>query len=212
MINILIRTHERPAMFKRCIESIESQVASLPTSYKVAVYVVADSDRSYLYAIQTLKGRCLNHLVKRIHPPQVPNRSKFFYNLYCNELIEMASGKSNLADWLFFLDDDDTLKDGSLKMIARLLERMDAQGDQALICQFLRGGKPKPSNVMMSREEVRSGHIGLPCLFLNASIAKPYFTDTENADYLFIKNYADVATFVKIPVVISEKRGHGKPE
>lgn len=208
MINILIRTHERPAMFKRCIESIMDQAfPGYPTS--LSIFVTADTDRSFEYAKKTLTGCGINHIVIKVTPPPVPNRSQWFYNLYCNDLIHAAK---NLTDWLLFLDDDDYLIPGSLNKVVTQLERLDANGDQALICQFIRNNKAKPSNVMIDKREVRSGYIGLPCIFVNGSIAEANFTDSENADYQWIKQYEDSAEFVKIPVVFSERRNHGRSE
>jgi hypothetical protein len=84
---------------------------------------------------------------------------------------------------------------------------------EAVICQFLRGGKKKPSNEMINNKEIVCGQIGMPCIFLhsiNKEIAT--FDDTATADYSFIKQISNLmpTKFVSIPVVMSMKRAHGK--
>lgn len=126
------------------------------------------------------------------------------YNLFCNDL------KSQVEDgWFFFLDDDDELIPGALTSISKHL----TDPRFAVVCQFLRGSRPKPSSDYIDQRLVVRGKIGMPCIFLHAkqkNIAQ--FINTEDADYRFIKEVSEKlpTKFVKIPVVKSEKRNYGR--
>jgi hypothetical protein len=129
----------------------------------------------------------------------------FHYNLYCNLLKARAND-----GWLFFLDDDDTLANPNvLTEISKHL----TDPDTAIICQFLRGDRPKPADMLMDAGKIVRGKIGLPCIFLHHS--KKHIADfvaTEDADYRFIKEVASKmkVKFVKQVVVSSPRRSFGK--
>lgn len=94
-INILMRCTYRPTTFEKAIQSI-----LLQKYQNYHVYICYDDPD------------CLQYLNKYLtHPnititasPNVPRNSKFFYNLYCNFLLEFVKD-----GWFFFLDDDDML-------------------------------------------------------------------------------------------------------
>jgi glycosyltransferase involved in cell wall biosynthesis len=196
MVHILIRTHERPQAFARCIESVISQ------TYKdVTLLVTTDTIRSYYYATDILKESSLTFEVIGQTPIST---SKFFYNLHCNTLINHVTGDG----WLFFLDDDDFLaSNNAIEDISK-----EFVHNQAIICQMLRNDRPKPSAKMMDERDVRSGYIGMPCIVLPTRLKNANFTDQENADYQWISQYIANARFVKKVLVNSKERGHGKPE
>lgn len=195
MINILIRTHERPIAFTRCIESIKGQ-----TYKEVNLIVTTDTVRSHYYANQILAESGLPYKTVGQMPT---SKSKFFYNLYCNTLIDKVND-----GWLFFLDDDDVLAhNGAIEGITR-----EFIHKKPVICQMLRHDKPKPSNKFIDEKRVDSGYIGLPCIAIHSDIKRANFTDDENADYQWIEQYAHDAVFVKKVLVNSKQRGHGKSE
>ncbi len=129
----------------------------------------------------------------------------FAYNLLCNNLKSMVKD-----GWFFFLDDDDVLVDPSaLSRIASHLYDCDV----AVICQFLRAGKPKPSDALIDSKSIVRGKIGMPCIFLHAKWKDLVdFGDTEDADYLFIKAVSErlPVKFVKEVIVNSERRNYGR--
>lgn len=128
----------------------------------------------------------------------------FHYNLYCNNLKELITD-----GWFFYLDDDDVLLNGNvLTNISKHL----TDPNTAIICQFLRGTRPKPSDILMNTKQIVRGKIGLPCIFLHHS--KKHIADfvaTEDADYRFIKEVASKmkVKFVKQVVVSSPRRSQG---
>jgi len=188
-INILIRTKNRPLAFSSCIESIKKQTY---TNYNIIVY-----DNSTI----TSYIRWGTYQVIKDNTPC----KGYEYNLFCNDLKEAV----NEGYW-FVLDDDDTLEnENSLAEIA--VELTDP--NQAVICQFLRGVNPKPSNELMDKKMIVNGRIGMPCIILHhtqKNIAT--FTDKVNADYLFIKEVSQKlpCKFVKKILVNSPKRNFGK--
>lgn len=188
LINILIRTKNRPDKFKRCIESVLNQTY---TNVKIIVY-----DNS-----------TITSYVKWEHERILDNTPciGFSYNLFCNDLKEKVN-----EGWMFFLDDDDFLNTPTaLEEIAVEL----TNPNEAVICQFVRAnGKPKPSDELMDRGMIVSGRIGMPCIILHSNhknIAQ--FTNTENADFLFIKEVSQKlpCKFVKKILVNSKKRNYG---
>lgn len=129
-------------------------------------------------------------------------RPDYSYNLHCNTLKALVN-----EGYFFFLDSDDFIIPGAIEKIKPHLEP-----DTAVICQFLRGTRPKPSDRLMDVKLIVKGKIGMPCIFLHHSkknIAD--FEATEDADYRFIKEVAGKmkVKFVKVPVVCSPKRGRG---
>lgn len=194
LINILIRTSNRPQLFKRCLDSIEGQ------TYNNIRVIVGFDRKSALRYIPTDK----------VSEIQVfPNLSKpFFYNIYCNEL------KQHVRDgWLIWVDDDDYLDSPTvLEDISKHL----TNPDEAIICQFRRNQAPKPSNRTMNYKQIARGKIGLPCLILhhsNKNIAD-IRGDHDYDDYLYIKRISELmpVKFVKQVVVNSPVRGWGKVE
>lgn len=124
------------------------------------------------------------------------------YNLLCNSL------KNQVTDgWFFFMDDDDYLRPGALKELDSILTD-DTEG---LIVQFLRNGKPKPSNLYIKLGIIKRFYIGGGALVLHSrhkNIA--FWKQCKAADYLWI---ADVATQVNLkfaPLVLQITGNNGR--
>ena len=111
-INILIRTTYRPTYFKKCIESILSQ------SYKKYKIIISYDDKNCL---EYLNPYMNNNKIEIFKAPELDKTIPFFYNLYCNELLNHVK-----YGWILFLDDDDMLlhKD-VLSIIAKNMLRKD---------------------------------------------------------------------------------------
>jgi len=111
MINILMRTSNRPNGFKRMIDSIRSQTYK---NYRIIVSVDNDETESYVKKYDDVEYIRVNRINRR-------DSSHFPYNLYFNQLInEVKTG------WVFFVDDDDTLYDTeSLHTIANVIRNPD---------------------------------------------------------------------------------------
>jgi len=169
-VTALIRTHNRPEYFKRCMESVLNQIHPRTTPpilhlFKVLVSV-DDPNDGYVneydaYPISFVRVR---------HDATNP----FFYNLYCNDL------KSRITNgWFFFLDDDDFLVDNTA--IERIIPYL-TDPTKVVICQMLRGQYAKPEDRYMDRQRITRGHIGMPCIFVHSSLKDSVnFTDNEVA-------------------------------
>ncbi len=192
IINILIRTSNRPAQFARCIESIKKQTyqnTRLIVGYdnaKALDYIPKDIERHLVYADNSLP---------------------YYYDVYCNELKLLVK-----EGWFFFCDDDDILT--SPTVLQQLSEHLTGPHD-AIICQFLRNGVPKPADNYIRKGFIREGKIGLPCLVLHSKHKELSGLDGQKAgDYRYIKEVTDHVNtkFIALPLVSASPRGHGQME
>jgi len=192
LINILIRTSYRPQQFARCLESIRSQTYR---NYRIVVgvdnlraleYIPKGIERQMVYADKTLP---------------------YFYDVYCNQLkLNTEMG------WFFFLDDDDVL---ASPMILQELSTHLTILNEAIICQFLRNGIPKPADNYIRKKVIWEGKIGLPCLVLHSKHKALSGPDGQKAgDYRYIKEVTSRVNtkFITLPLVDAGTRGHGQME
>lgn len=123
MINILIRTNNRPKYFQRCIDSIKMQ------TYKDYVIHIAHGPSDY-YVADIMRGlpRRITEIPNRRHPgidvlTMAVHGAKFFP---ANDQLNALLGKvpQNERYWIMFLDDDDFFtEDFSLAEIAAHAEK-----------------------------------------------------------------------------------------
>lgn len=191
LINILIRTSNRPTLFARCLQSIEQQTYR---NYRIIVgydhssglsYIPDDLTKVYVYADQGLP---------------------YFYDCYCNDLKVLVD-----HGWFFFLDDDDMLTRPTI--LEELAKHLNEPG--AVICQMLRNGMAKPRDVYIKRGIVEKGKIGLPCLVLHSDYRHTGELDGHKAgDYRYIKTVIGQVTtkYICLPLVDAGSRGHGQME
>jgi hypothetical protein len=191
LINILIRTGNRPTLFARCMQSIEHQ------TYKHTHAIVGyDNDVALEY---------IPRGVDKV-PVSANKGYPFFYDLYCNQLKKYVDD-----GWFVFLDDDDFFH--SPDALMNISQHLTEPG--AVICQFLRNKRPKPANHFIETGQVIEGKIGLPCLFLHSKYKDIANLDGYAAgDYRYILSISErVPTrFVPVVVVETDRRSWGKPE
>ena len=197
MINILIRhSANRKEELKRCIASIQVQLYQ-----SIHLILSADSEEAHQNIIDVVGPTQLSYQVVRVESTGVA----FHWNFYCNNLKERVT-----SGWFFYLDDDDTLVDSyCLKQINTHL----IYPYQAVICQFLRKGKPKPEIARageLKTEHIIRGKIGGSCIFLhtmNKNIA--HWDGQRAADFRFIRDVSMKLPmlYVPIPVVRAENNG-----
>lgn len=192
LINILIRTSYRPGAFARCMESIKVQ-----TYRNIRIVIAYDDESALRYipaGIDKMRVRQIGHI-------------PYYYDLYCNNL-KLAVDEG----WFFFLDDDDALT--SPTVLQELSEHL-AGPHEAIICQFLRNGVPKPADNYIRNGVIREGKIGLPCLVLHSKHKELSGLDGQKAgDYRYIKEVtSQVRTkFITLPLVSAGPRSHGQLE
>jgi len=196
-ITILIRTHQgREKLLKRLMDSIARQ------TYKDIKIIMSYEDDEFLFS--TIMQYDNVHSI-RVYPQR--EKGETFYNLYCNDL------KDKVEDgWFAYFDSDDYLaSDDALEKIAPYLNENKCR---AVICQMSRcNGKIKPSDEMIDNEQIISGKIGMPCIFVHHTLKnKVDFTEHDNSDYIYIKSISEIAktTFVKQIVIHSPIRLNGQ--
>lgn len=194
LINILIRTSRRPEQFARCMESIRNQ-----TYKNIRLIVGYDNHEALSYIDQ--QSFIYSKFIE-------PDRSlPYFYDCYCNELKPLA-----YTGWFFFLDDDDIL--ASPTVLQELSEQLTGP-HEAIICQFLRNGVPKPADNYIRKRVIWEGKIGLPCLVLHSKHKEISGLDGQKAgDYRYIKEIVDqvYTKFIPLPLVSAGPRSHGQME
>lgn len=192
LINILIRTSYRPAQFVRCIESIKAQ-----TYRNIRIVVGYDNDAALDYIPDDIERTWLFKV--EMYP--------YYYDLYCNRLKKLVTD-----GWFFFLDDDDILT--SPTVLQELSAHLTSP-HEAIICQFLRNGVPKPRDNYIKNRIIAEGKIGLPCLVLHSEHKGLSGLDGQKAgDYRYIKEVTDQVNtkFIALPLVSAAPRGHGQME
>lgn len=182
LINILIRTSNRPNAFSRCLKSIVTQ--SYPN---IRIIVGYDNDRA------------LNYIPKGLEavPVSADRNLPFFYDLYCNDLKAMVTD-----GYFLFLDDDDILKKDILKDIP-------LTGD-GLLVQLQRGTHILPNDINIRPAKVGMPCLILHHSLKNISMTTgtgvgDYFWIKGVLDKVKLP-------FVPMVVVYSYVRGFGKPE
>lgn len=104
LINILIRTSNRPNYFRKCIHSIRTQSYH---NYRIIVSVDDDFTEAYV------KPYKLDYI--RVKKCQVTAEDTAPYNLYLNKLMRQVD-----RGWILILDDDDHLAHScALEIIAQ---------------------------------------------------------------------------------------------
>lgn len=196
-ITILIRTHKgREKLLKRLMDSIARQ------TYKDIKIIMSYEEDEFLFS--TIMQYDNVHSI-RVFPQR--EKGDTFYNLYCNDLKEKVD-----SGWYAIVDSDDHFaSDDALEKIAPYLNENKCR---AVICQMSRGnGKIKPTDEMIDNEQIISGKIGMPCIFVHHTLKnKVDFTEYDAADYLYIKAISEIAktTFVKQIVIHSPIRLNGQ--
>ena len=187
-IHVLIRTIGRETMH-RCIDSVNAQTYK---DVKVHVYANAETipkQAEWAHEIYIDQQRPIG----------------FGYNLFCNTL------KSQVEDgWFIFLDDDDYF-DGP-DVLEKLASHL-TDTETAVICQFRRGMKIKPSQTEIQAKSITTGRIGMPCIVLHHSKKDiAHFDNSYNADFRFIKEISQKikCKFIELVVINSPQRSHGK--
>lgn len=98
MINILVRTSNRPNEFKKCIDSITNQ-----TYENFRIICCYDDLKSKDYVSKITDKRMESFYIK------LNNCYHYKYNLYCNFLLNKVKD-----GWIMFLDDDDMLSSNTV--------------------------------------------------------------------------------------------------
>lgn len=146
LINILIRTSDRPEYFRRCIQHIDEQLYC-----DVRVLVSADSKETAAYV-----------RAEGIEPILVPRMERtatktFPWNLYLNAL------KAHVKEgWILILDDDDYL---SNELALQVLANSLPDEDTMLVCKMeYPDGSTLPDEAYWGKTPFTRRHISMPTI------------------------------------------------
>lgn len=187
LINILIRTSNRPEGFKRLIDSIKSQ------SYKnVNIIVSYDTleKPSYIEGFHVVKCFLL----------KLFKHEEAWYNRYCNVLLNYVRD-----GYFIFIDDDDFINPHP-RLLELIVRRLNSS--KANIIQMTRKGRKKPV-----KDEIVCGKIGMPCIILHSDFKDlASFDGSIEADYKYIKEVSSKLGYKFIPIALVESpsRSYGK--
>lgn len=174
MINILIRTSNRPNQFKTCVNSILNQ------SYQdFKIICCYDDIKSKEYINNYSDKRIFSYFIN------LDNCYHYKYNLYCNFLLNKVNN-----GWIMFLDDDDML---SNKETLDLISKYTNSNNNLIFWKVLIKDKeiyPKNLKKISMGEIANSG-------FCFHSSFKRYsnWICRRGSDFFFIKNLQSKISF-----------------
>jgi cellulose synthase/poly-beta-1,6-N-acetylglucosamine synthase-like glycosyltransferase len=170
LINILIRTSNRPEYFKTCIESVLKQKYE---NYNV--YICFDKMESLSYLTHFKNNEKIEYF-----PVYKKSKEKYKFNLYCNDLLDKVTD-----GYVIFLDDDDKFCHNNVLKILN-----DVIDEQTLVIwKFFRPDKLiYPTNI----KKIILGEISA-CAFSGhiKSYENCRWWDKRNGDYNFITQVID---------------------
>lgn len=167
MLNIILRTHNRPIKFKRMIDCIENQ-----TFKDFKLYISVDNDETEKYVRES------GYDFIRFNPDlNIP----VFYNLYFNDLYEKID-----SGWIWSVDDDDLIADENVFQLIH-----DSCIDENKIYIFKFHNKHarciRPSRFF--GEKIEIGNIGTPNFVVNKKYCcESKWEPNHLSDGLYISN------------------------
>ncbi len=169
-LTVVIRTHSRPKMFKRCIESVRNQ-----THKNIDIVVGVDNEESWEYA----ESYHPSHLI-RVQSRERTSQTDFPANEYISKLIE------NITDgYILVLDDDAFLADPS--GVEKLFREIDKEWCLYIMRYRHPNGKLFPNDALFASKTIQDGGIDWGSFVFHARFAK--LTKSKplyNGDYHFI--------------------------
>ena len=176
LINICIRTCNRPNYFETCIQSIFNQ------NYK-----------NYKILVSYDSHECLKYLKKydiEYFYPNVKSDEKYKFNLYCNLLMDKIKN-----GFVLFLDDDDCLTHPNCFKIMN--ENIESDND-LLIWKFL---KPDKCIYPNDIKNIKLGQIDSTSFTFNINQKKEaYWDDKQCSDFRFFQRLINNKLF-KIKII-----------
>jgi len=175
-INLLLRTHDRPAGFKRMLDSIRSQTYQ---NYRVIVSV--DNDRTRDYVIE-------NGISDFIYIEKNPSMS-YPADSYFNYMISDV-----IKGFIWGVDDDDYLPhDRVLEIIAENIKK-----DTISIFKMKNPNTIIPGAPYFGKS-IEVCHIGTPCFVVPIEIARMAEWHGESgSDFRYIKELSNIIGMDKI--------------
>lgn len=199
-LTVVIRTHSRPRMFERCINSVRKQ-----THKNIEIIVGVDNKESFDYAQKHNPNKIIE-----LQPRERKSHDDFPPNEYISQLI------SHVTDgYILILDDDNFIADPH--GVEKLFKEIDKELCIYIIRYRYPDGRLFPDTNTFNKKVVKNGGIDwASCVFHSrlkeVTQSKPLY----NADYYFINdlvNYTRVTKWINLDLVHTDTPGSdGKPE
>jgi glycosyltransferase involved in cell wall biosynthesis len=221
LINIIVRTHNRPKYFLKCLRSI------MATCYNPRiVHVIVDNNESLKYA-QTAVQNGMANSVSMANANFTDNRfgsfaelkalgicknnsdeKKHRYDLYLNDkLRDIEQG------WIFFLDDDKEIT--SSRTLDNISERL-TEDDIMLVGQHRMKSRLLPDGDLWGVLPFKRAHIDMSCFIFNVKHKELCHFDGHGAgDWRTAKRMAEVlrVEWLREPFTTADNDGNsGKAE
>lgn len=219
LIHILVRTHQRPEYFKRCVESIAGQ------SYKnKVVHVIADDAESEAYARKAINIGLVDDvtridakkltdfgdfviLQKRGYCKSQTDFRKHFYDLYLNAEMERIEN-----GYVFIVDDDKELPDAML--LNRISQNLSE--DVVVVGQYAMKKRTLPVGERWGKLPFERAHIDMGCCVFHVKHKNVAKLDGHGAgDWRMCNRLASLLNVVWMeePFVVADNNGNiGRPE
>lgn len=199
-LTVVIRTHDRPRMFKRCIESVRNQ-----THKNIEIVVGADTPGSLAYASDYNPDR----LVK-LEPRARTSHTDFPANEYVSELIKDVND-----GYILVLDDDNYIADRN--GVENLFKQIDKEWCIYIIRYRYPDGRLFPDHKLFAAKKIQNGGVDWASCVFHARFNKVSKSlPLYNADYHFIRNLVNTVKTTKwidLALVHTETPGNdGKTE
>lgn len=171
-LSVVIRTHDRPEMFKRCIESVRNQ-----THKNIDIIVGVDTPGSFTYAKKYKPTKII-----KCTPRDNVSATDFPANEYISHLMEEIND-----GFILILDDDNFIADP--QGVEKLFKQIDKEWCIYMIRYRYPDGRLFPDNRQFRSKKIENGGVDwashvFHSRFKNVSKSKPLY----NADYYWIKN------------------------
>lgn len=192
LVNILVRTHNRPNFFSDCIKSIEGQ-----THKNVRVIASADNKQTdnYLIPYKVLPVKVTPTADPGTRPDGIEYGMYFPHNLYWNELKKYATD-----GWVMGLDDDDCFIE--ISAIKQVLSKIESE-DDLLLWKVKFGDVTIPSEETFGKNIVPKDISGIGFMCHSKHLREIEMEPFRRADYRLIKSLSEKLTVRWIDKVLT---------
>ena len=192
LINILIRTSNRPESFKQCISSILEQ-----EYINYNIIICYDKPESLEYLDNYRENKNIAYF-----PIHIESKEKYRFNLYCNTLLEKVD-----QGYIMFLDDDDILAHN--KVFSIINDNLNHSND-LIIWKFFR-----PDCIIYPKniKNIKFGEIDTTSICFHFSHKnKSKWRDKQYGDYNFYSKLLNTHNFniVFIPFILTKTSFYDK--
>lgn len=200
LVNILVRTHNRPNFFNDCYNSIAKQTYR---NINIIAGTHHQSADQYITPYRVLPVKYKEIGVSAIpDPPAVHGYGrKFPANHYENILNNAVK-----SGWILYLDDDDTLTQNT--SLAKIISSIKSE-DDLLLWKVQFPQRIIPSDDNFGKAPVCKDISGIGFMFHSKHLPHVFWDTYKQADYRIIAKLYDLLNPVWIDDILTESKGAG---